>query len=48
MTEEEEIIQTAEELQCSLEHARFVVAINRGIIDGDQVLIEPGEDVPDE
>jgi len=47
MTEQEEIEETAERLGCSIEHARFVVAINRGEIDGDEVVIQPGEDIPE-
>ena len=47
MTEEEEIKETAERVGCSLEYARFIVAIERGEIDGDEVVLQPGEDVPE-
>jgi hypothetical protein len=46
-TDEEEVRETAERLGCSIEHARFIVAINKGEIDGDQVVIQLGEDVPE-
>jgi hypothetical protein len=38
--EDEEIRATMERLGVSLDEARFVVAINRGEIDGDEVLVQ--------
>jgi hypothetical protein len=47
MTEEEEINATVQELGVSEDKARFIVAIERGEIDGDEVVIQPGEPLPE-
>lgn len=47
MTEDEEIKDTMQRLGVSLDQARFIVAINRGEIDGDEVVIQPGEPIPE-
>jgi hypothetical protein len=47
MTEEEEIRETIRDLGVSETEARFIVAIERGEIDGDEVIVQPGEPEPE-
>jgi hypothetical protein len=42
-TEQEAIERVIRELGVSEAEARFIVAIERGEIDGDEVIIQPGE-----
>jgi hypothetical protein len=46
-TEQEAIERVIRGLGVSEAEARFIVAINRGEIDGDEVVIQPGEPLPE-
>jgi hypothetical protein len=43
MTEEDEVKATVRDLGVTEAEARFIVAIERGEIDGDEVVVQSGE-----
>jgi inner membrane protein involved in colicin E2 resistance len=45
--EEDQVQATSQLLGVSMAEARFIVAINRGEIDGGEVEVEPGQELPE-